>query len=104
MSQRTLLKCDKCGFEREKKTAYAEEEKEIQFYSMGVFRCKGSYLHLDYNSIKISQEVQWCQKCCEESKVFPPLVEARDLPKPAPTFEELLREMVAQEVFDQSQQ
>lgn len=103
MPKIVTLKCDKCGMEEVNGTGV--DRAVHKFYSLCVVFCEGDYLaisdgYIPNNTKRGTKKVLWCRDCAQ---AVIPSPEERNKEETLPTFEELLREMVAQEVQSQLQ-
>jgi hypothetical protein len=86
MSTRAIYKCDRCG---------KEQETAEQFWTVAVMATTGQWSYPP----SIQQKKEWCRKCLDEMNVLG-WVKEPTLSVPAPTFEDLIREIV-RETIDQ---
>jgi hypothetical protein len=83
----TTYKCDRCGVED------TTGEIILQYVFVGC----GEYLS---DAKKRAQSVEWCLKCRIETGLISPLPKMPDIKpiEPAPTLEEMIREIVRDEI------
>ncbi len=89
----TTYTCDKCGH---------EQNHDVQMWDIGItVREKPSKNYSQYaNSPK--ESALWCRKCTQSLGLLPQKKTDPPTPKPTPTFEDMIREII-QEEMDSSQ-
>lgn len=93
MTVKTIYTCDRCG---------KEQATYDQFWRVDVLcRAFPGAPPATYNCSK--KEQHWCRACCEELHLlnYMPRKEAVPPSKPAPTLEELIREIVQEKLDEQ---
>jgi hypothetical protein len=90
MSVTTTYKCDRCSTEQATPEQFWKLRVELRSYKpFG-----------NFDSSFAAKEAQWCRKCVETVHLAAPYqhVEDKEPVPPAPTFEEMLREIVREEI------
>lgn len=84
-------KCDRCGEGQESRV---ESGGFPPLWEISIL-CEPIDSHVRYHPLK-RQSAQWCNSCVEKMQVIRPLI-AADAPTPAPTIEDIIRDLVKQE-------
>ena len=91
VKRRVLIVCDRCNVEK--------EESEGGFCDIGIGVREEHYAQFSGATTAFSHQQTWCLDCLRKLGLKP---KDRDTPKsqqvPAPTFEELLREIIREEI------
>jgi hypothetical protein len=103
MASKWVVTCDKCGVSDDK-PVYRPNDGKIEFFTIGVVYDEGLNISPgSYSSSKVGPEVTWCRQCAEKSGIVPPKEKKSTETTPPPTLEEMIREIVSQEVYQQIQ-
>lgn len=100
MSQRIIVKCDRCGA-----TAETNEEKNalnLQEVAVGIKKYSYSSYSPSYQYFQnqLKHQQQWCWKCCEQVGFIQEKIPVGETEKPKPTLEEIIREFIGTVVQD----
>jgi len=83
-----MQKCDLCGFEQNKIAKDARQMWEIEI----------TVRHHECRSPSTIKSVDWCRNCVEKYGLLPNRTEGVKVKTPEPSFEDMVREIVREEV------
>ena len=88
-------KCDRCGREWT-----AGSKNAPQLWSVGLRYGPGESISLSYPGTAYKDQ-HWCRSCMEQVGIFMPDPQESAPTVPPPTFEDIVREMITEEVANQ---
>ena len=95
-----LYKCDRC------KREWAKGSKDApQLWTIGLRYSSGEGITLNYPTTpSVYKDQHWCRDCMDKLNIVIPHPKEPATPTLLPTFEDMVREMIAEEVITQINQ